>query len=79
MDETRYLRIDKVISIKMLRQARESVAADILCTVGLPRLGLRPKVGHGRSPFIKGGQAGFQFESAWIPACAGMTKRYHAK
>jgi hypothetical protein len=24
-------------------------------------------------------QAGVQFESAWIPACAGMTKRYHAK
>jgi hypothetical protein len=20
-----------------------------------------------------------QFESAWIPACAGMTNRYHAK
>jgi hypothetical protein len=24
-------------------------------------------------------QAGVQFESTWIPACAGMTNRYHAK
>ena len=24
-------------------------------------------------------EAGVQFESAWIPACAGMTNRYHAK
>lgn len=24
-------------------------------------------------------QAGGQFESVWIPACAGMTKRHHAK
>jgi len=24
-------------------------------------------------------KAGVQIESAWIPACAGMTKRYSAK
>ena len=36
-----------------------------------------PKISY--KMIVTPAKAGVQFESTWIPACAGMTKRYHAK
>jgi len=36
-----------------------------------------PKISY--KMIVTTAKAGVRFESAWIPVCAGMTKRYHAK